>query len=193
MGAGAPCAGRSSKAAPGAGAASSIGGEAGSWGADTPSHAVMTLFAWSRATPSTRAHANRPLRRPAACAKPGRRIYRPFFPRRTRSSAGEHYVDIVGVTGSIPVASTIASGKSSRRAQFEYWCGNRSTPDSRRLRRAGRSEEDQDRRRVSSRYQHARATWPGTTRHSAAPGAVGAASPCPSRGKTMRPHPPRFA
>jgi hypothetical protein len=26
---------------------------------------------------------------------------------RTRSSAGEHYVDIVGVTGSIPVASTI--------------------------------------------------------------------------------------
>ena len=31
----------------------------------------------------------------------------PEPPRRTRSSAGEHYVDIVGVTGSIPVASTI--------------------------------------------------------------------------------------
>src|SRR6516165_987355 len=27
--------------------------------------------------------------------------------RRARSSAGEHYVDIVGVTGSIPVAPTI--------------------------------------------------------------------------------------
>src|SRR6516225_7313005 len=27
---------------------------------------------------------------------------------RARSSAGEHYVDIVGVTGSIPVAPTIA-------------------------------------------------------------------------------------
>jgi hypothetical protein len=27
-------------------------------------------------------------------------------PRRTRSSAGEHFVDIEGVTGSIPVAST---------------------------------------------------------------------------------------
>ncbi len=27
--------------------------------------------------------------------------------RRTRSSAVEHYVDIVGVTGSIPVVSTI--------------------------------------------------------------------------------------
>jgi hypothetical protein len=26
---------------------------------------------------------------------------------RARSSAGEHYVDIVGVTGSIPVAPTI--------------------------------------------------------------------------------------
>jgi hypothetical protein len=30
-----------------------------------------------------------------------------FSPRRTRSSAGEHYVDIVGVAGSIPAASTI--------------------------------------------------------------------------------------
>jgi large subunit ribosomal protein L36 len=28
-------------------------------------------------------------------------------PSRARSSAGEHYVDIVGVTGSIPVAPTI--------------------------------------------------------------------------------------
>ena len=27
---------------------------------------------------------------------------------RARSSAGEHYVDIVGVTGSIPVAPTIS-------------------------------------------------------------------------------------
>jgi hypothetical protein len=27
--------------------------------------------------------------------------------KRARSSAGEHYVDIVGVTGSIPVAPTI--------------------------------------------------------------------------------------
>jgi hypothetical protein len=31
------------------------------------------------------------------------------LPRRTRSSAGEHYVDIVGVAGSIPAASTIFS------------------------------------------------------------------------------------
>ena len=35
--------------------------------------------------------------------------YTPAFPEiaRARSSAGEHYVDIVGVTGSIPVAPTI--------------------------------------------------------------------------------------
>ena len=31
----------------------------------------------------------------------------PFRMARARSSAGEHYVDIVGVTGSIPVAPTI--------------------------------------------------------------------------------------
>jgi hypothetical protein len=33
----------------------------------------------------------------------------PLWPQRpwARSSAGEHYVDIVGVTGSIPVAPTI--------------------------------------------------------------------------------------
>ena len=30
---------------------------------------------------------------------------------RARSSAGEHYVDIVGVTGSIPVAPTIHQHK----------------------------------------------------------------------------------
>ena len=49
--------------------------------------------------------------------------YRPRLPvpgsvpgplRRTRSSAGEHLVDIEGVTGSIPVASTIPFSKSAR-------------------------------------------------------------------------------
>jgi hypothetical protein len=36
-------------------------------------------------------------------------IPEPLWPKRpwARSSAGEHYVDIVGVTGSIPVAPTI--------------------------------------------------------------------------------------
>ena len=33
---------------------------------------------------------------------------------RARSSAGEHYVDIVGVTGSIPVAPTILPSLSQR-------------------------------------------------------------------------------
>ena len=37
----------------------------------------------------------------------------PYQGRRTRSSAVEHYVDIVGVTGSIPVASTIFSYHSA--------------------------------------------------------------------------------
>lgn len=41
----------------------------------------------------------------------------PTFPRgcrRARSSVGEHYVDIVGVAGSIPAAPTISSQISSR-------------------------------------------------------------------------------
>ena len=40
-------------------------------------------------------------------------------PVRTRSSAGEHYVDIVGVAGSIPAASTTLSIGNTRR----YACG----------------------------------------------------------------------
>src|ERR1700730_12742443 len=51
----------------------------------------------------------------SACANPAEPIYRletrPRSPKGNgagaRSSAGEHYVDIVGVTGSIPVAPTI--------------------------------------------------------------------------------------
>src|SRR5207248_2392337 len=58
---------------------------------------------------------------------------RPAFPlnpravphlARARSSAGEHYVDIVGVTGSIPVAPTILSNclvvESSSTGEIEF-------------------------------------------------------------------------
>src|SRR5690349_10042689 len=45
---------------------------------------------------------------PPACPAPSKPIYPspPLQGIRARSSAGEHYVDIVGVTGSIPVAPT---------------------------------------------------------------------------------------
>jgi DNA-binding XRE family transcriptional regulator len=54
--------------------------------------------------------------RTSACLSPAISLHRapPLRPLvRARSSAGEHYVDIVGVTGSIPVAPTIFSVVSS--------------------------------------------------------------------------------
>ena len=55
---------------------------------------------------------------------PGRRYRaaRPLPEWRARSSAGEHYLDMVGVTGSIPVAPTITS---SDLASFPFPGGNR--------------------------------------------------------------------
>src|SRR5262245_54623323 len=57
------------------------------------------------------------------CRSPIAALYRPTPGRsasiRARSSAGEHYVDIVGVTGSIPVAPTILRSRSEGRMSSE--------------------------------------------------------------------------
>ena len=66
---------------------------------------------WSRDFPMNRLPLNR-IALQSACASAAPPLYRRLplperEPGRTRSSAGEHLVDIEGVTGSIPVASTI--------------------------------------------------------------------------------------
>src|SRR5437899_11583637 len=58
---------------------------------------------------STRIAAAAPSIRALPCPRAAFPLNRRAVPQmaRARSSAGEHYVDIVGVTGSIPVAPTI--------------------------------------------------------------------------------------
>jgi hypothetical protein len=58
-----------------------------------------------------------------ALARPCALAYTRAFPNRhharARSSAGEHYLDTVGVTGSIPVAPTMASESRSFNHKYE--------------------------------------------------------------------------
>src|SRR5262249_33750472 len=74
--------------------------EGGTAGPDDRSEAVAKSSQPHSARPDTRHAPDLP--------SFGGRCRRPHFWRWARSSAGEHYLDMVGVTGSIPVAPTIA-------------------------------------------------------------------------------------
>src|SRR6266853_582838 len=68
---------------------------------------------------------------------------------RARSSAGEHYVDIVGVTGSIPVAPTIPANRLSAEFHLEAQGGpGKPVPADILLSRAGQSARTARDRRV---------------------------------------------
>src|SRR5271165_3804250 len=91
----------------------------------TPSRARTTRSRSTTTSPASGISMRLPLRLPAArnFATPSSPL-RPWS--RARSSAGEHYVDIVGVTGSIPVApttrppSTLLRALAGKRSAAEF-------------------------------------------------------------------------
>src|SRR5262249_39939849 len=62
-----------------------------------------------------------------ACPAPPEPIYptRPHHGIRARSSAGEHYLDMVGVTGSIPVPPPISAAAARRKKCPPVACAER--------------------------------------------------------------------